>query len=99
LAFLLIYQLIKRNEKARRQLSYIMPLLVVLETINFYIGWHSTDDAETMSDIAVFSIGFIVIGIIAGGIVYVYNTPFMKEFFASPIDDKINTQIHDNLDE
>lgn len=91
IVLILAARMFNRRDSARKQLIYVLPLLVLSEGINFYMGWVGAGDDQELSDMLIFWIGFAVMGSIGGVIMWIYSTRFMKEFFMpqQPIDDTI----------
>lgn len=81
---LLIFRLVKRNEKARQHLLYFMPVMVLAETVSFYIGWASGGGDLVLNHGLIFFTGFGITAILGALIMIAYSSNVMKAFFTPP---------------
>jgi hypothetical protein len=79
---ILAYQMIRRLDKSRRLLVKLLPLAGLLEVFGFYRGWVTDGDDLGVNHGMVILIGLLFVGGITTLIFLVYNSRFMKEFFA-----------------
>lgn len=86
------FQLIRRREKARRILIYLLPFDALLEIFGFYRGWMSGNEPDQQSLLAILT-GTLLIGGIAAAIILIYNSRMMKAFF-HPDDNDISSEAH-----
>jgi hypothetical protein len=77
------YQMIKRNEKSRRLLTILLPILALLEVFSFYRGWIIDADDLGMNHAFIFLIGFLLIGGLTSIIIAIYKSKSMTTFFAT----------------
>jgi len=75
------YQMISRNEKARKRLVSLIPILGVLSVFSFYRGWLNTPEELILSDWMIILIGAIIMGAMTMLYLKVYNSQWMKKFF------------------
>jgi hypothetical protein len=91
---IIAFFLANRNLKARKLLFYFLPALALTETFNVYRGWLSDGDDAGFNHGIIFLIGFVIFGTISSGILLLYNTKFMKDFFnyknVSPAENKVD---------
>ncbi|UOQ70504.1 hypothetical protein [Hymenobacter cellulosilyticus] len=81
---ILTYQLESRQDRARRLLCYVLPLLTLFEAFNFQRGWLQGEDTADIPQFAVYLLGVVLYGILVACFVILYNTEFMRSFFAGP---------------
>lgn len=78
---ILAYQMIRRLDKSRRLLLKLLPLAGLLEVFSFYRGW-IIDGDEGVNHGVIIVIGLVIVGGFTVFIFWVYNSVFMKNFFA-----------------
>ncbi len=85
------YQMIKRNEKSRRLLTFLLPFLALLEVFNFYRGWVADGDDLEVSHGFIFLIGFLLFGGLTSAIIAIYKSKFMMTFFTTIEQNQLTT--------
>ena len=73
--------MLNRSNAARHRLFWLLPLLVVFETFSFYRGWLNGGAEEPAMQYFILVLGFVFNGIIALGMLMLYQSPFMKAFY------------------
>ena len=75
------YQMINRNEVARKRLLLFLPFLGILSVFTFYKGWVNSSGENIINDWTIILIGIIIIGSITTIYIKVYRSEWMKKFF------------------
>jgi hypothetical protein len=79
---ILAYQMIRRVDKPRKMMTKILPLLGVVELFSFYRAWVIDGNELGVNHGVIILIGVLVVGGLTTFITLVYNSGFMKDFFA-----------------
>ena len=77
----LAYQMIRRNDKARKWLIILLPFLALLEVFSFYRGWVSATDDFEGNHLSIVLIGILLVGGLAGSVIAIYKSKSMITFF------------------
>lgn len=79
---ILAYQMIRRLDRPRRLLVKLLPLAGLLEVFSFYRGWVADGGDLGVNHGIIILIGLLLVGGLTTLIFLIYNSKFMKEFFA-----------------
>lgn len=79
-ALVLAFLMARRNQKARQMFLYLLPFLALAEAFGFYRGWLGEDNGP-YDQVVAFLFGLILFGGMATGIILIYRTKLMDEFF------------------
>jgi len=78
----IIYNLIKRRKEDLVRLKFVLPLLVITESLMLYkVVLESSDIGEVHEGISLLVVCIIIYGSFAIAIWSIYKKPFMKDFF------------------
>jgi hypothetical protein len=87
---ILAYMLSSRKEVARQTFLYVIPILFLLESFNFYRSWVSGEPAEAAYSFYPFLYGMIFFGIPSTGLFLIYSSRMMINYFKSPEQDEVS---------
>ena len=93
------YQMIRRNEKSRRLLTILLPILALLEVFSFYRGWVIDGEDLGVNHALIFLVGFLLIGGLTSIIIAIYKSKSMATFFRTIEQIQLTTNGEKSVDQ
>jgi hypothetical protein len=95
---IIAYRMIRRNDKSRKLLITLLPVLALLETFGFYRGWIIDGDDPEVNHGIILLMGFLVIGGLTSVLIAIYKSKFMRTFFTTTEQNQLLTdgELHQN---